>query len=165
MKRLATLSIILLLTGCSQPAPPEGNTLQRLDPTQYQGRWLVVNYWAQWCKPCIKEIPELSALDSMYPQVAVLGVNFDGATGAELQAQMDKFGMTFPVILEDPSVLFGLDKPSVLPTTLILNPDGILVHNLAGPQTLESLALLTGQVDISQENPTEEHLIEVEQSD
>ena len=157
MIRLATLTLTLLLAGCGQT---DGNTLPRLDLNDYKGRWLVVNYWARWCTPCIKEIPELNALDSTYPQLAVLGVNFDGATGDALQAQMDEFGIAFPVILEDPAALFGLNKPSVLPTTLILNPDGKLVHKLTGPQTLESLALATGQLAGPESGPTAAELIE-----
>lgn len=151
MRRAAILLFVILVSACSAEEESAGNTLERLDPTQYNGRWLVINYWAKWCKPCIKEIPELNALNEKYPQVAVLGVNFDGATGEELQSQMDQFGMAFPVILDDPATLFGLTKPSVLPTTLVLNPDGVLVHNVAGPQTLESLALLTEQISAPQE--------------
>ena len=160
MKHLATLTTLFLLIGCGQPNQPQGNTLPRLETENYQGRWLVINYLAQWCTPCIKEIPELNALDKTYPQIAVLGVNFDGATGEALQAQMDKFGVAFPVILEDPAAQFGLNKPSVLPTTLILNPDGVLVHNLAGPQTLESLALVTGQAAPPEAGPTAAELVE-----
>lgn len=160
MRHISILVILLFLAGCGQTTAPAGNTLPRLEPEKYLGQWLVVNYWAQWCTPCIKEIPELNALARTYQQVVVLGVNFDGATGETLQAQMDKFGIDFPVILQDPSGLLGLDKPSVLPTTLILNPDGKLVHNLAGPQTLESLALATGQLTGPEAGPTTEDLVE-----
>lgn len=153
MKHAAVLIFALFLSACSAPDQGSGNTLERLDPTQYKGRWLVINYWAKWCKPCIKEIPELNALNEQYPQVAVLGVNYDGATGEDLQSQMEQFGMAFPVILDDPATLFGLTKPSVLPTTLVLNPEGVLVHNIAGPQTLESLALLTEQATAAEAAP------------
>ncbi len=159
MKGLAILAFSLLLSACGQPVQQDGSTLQRLNTADFHGRWLVINYWAQWCKPCIKEIPELNALDRSYPQVAVLGVNFDGARGADLQAQVDQLGVAFPTLLEDPAVQLGLDKPAVLPTTLILDPDGNLVANLVGPQTLASLALATGQVAITEAESETENLI------
>ena len=123
--------------------------------SDYQGRWLVINYWAEWCKPCIKEIPELNALEAKYPQVAVLGVNFDGVTGDALQKQMDALGIAFPVLEQDPAGVLGVALPAVLPATFILDPDGQLVHNLVGPQTLESLALATGQVGFGEGGETE----------
>ena len=104
----------------------------------------MINYWAKWCKPCIEEIPELNALDERYAQVAVLGVNYDGAVDQELQQQLDALGVAFPTLLAEPSAQLGTHLPSVLPTTLVLDPQGNLVGTLVGPQTLESLALAMG---------------------
>ena len=146
MKSLLATILASLLVACSGGNESPGNTLHSLDIADYKGRWVVVNYWAKWCKPCIKEIPELNALDRKYPQVAVLGVNYDGASGEALQAQIDDLDIQFPIILAEPSSTLGVELPSVLPTTLILNPDGKLVATLVGPQDLESLALATGQV-------------------
>lgn len=138
-------SLSLLACGGNTETPAA------LSLADYQGRWLVINYWAEWCKPCIKEIPELNALDAKYPQVAVLGVNFDGVTGDALQAQVDKLGIAFPVLEQNPSGGLGIQLPAVLPATFVFDPDGKLVHSLVGPQTLESLALATGQVGIVDE--------------
>ena len=140
--RILSITLLLgLLAACGDT--PGTTTLD-----SGRGHWTVINYWAEWCKPCIKEIPELNALDTKYPQVAVLGVNFDGVTGDELNAQMATLGIDFPVLEQEPSGILGVDLPSVLPATFILDPDGKLVHTLIGPQTLESLALATGQVGI-----------------
>ncbi len=105
----------------------------------------MINYWAQWCKPCIEEIPQLNALDAQYTQVTVLGVNYDGASGAELEQQRQKLGVAFASLAADPAAQLGTTRPVVLPTTLILDPAGQLVATLIGPQTLESLAQATGQ--------------------
>ncbi len=142
------LATVLTLAACSADQDRTDGALNLAD---YQGRWLVINYWAEWCKPCIKEIPELNALDAKYPQVAVLGVNFDGVTGDALQAQMTALGIAFPVLEQDPSGVLGVPLPSVLPATIILDPKGHLVHNQVGPQKLESQALDTGQVGIIEE--------------
>ncbi|RLA48743.1 MAG: TlpA family protein disulfide reductase [Gammaproteobacteria bacterium] len=112
---------------------------------QLHGQWVVINYWAQWCKPCIKEIPELNNLNRQYRQVTVLGVNYDGATGQELEQQLEKLGIAFATLPDDPARQLGAPRPVVLPTTLILDPGGHLSATLIGPQTLESLALATGQ--------------------
>jgi thiol-disulfide isomerase/thioredoxin len=138
--RSACLTLLLLTLTACQPSAPESNAdlLQSL-----RGQWVVINYWAEWCKPCIKEIPELNALDRDHDTVTVLGVNYDGATGDALQAQLDALQVQFKTLAEDPAALLGLDRPSVLPTTLIINPAGELLDTLVGPQTLESLLAVT----------------------
>lgn len=143
MRTILAIVFAGLLAACSPgtPSAPEGLKLE-----DYSGRWLVINYWAKWCKPCIKEIPELNALDAKYPQVAVLGVNYDGVSGEALAEQMAELNIAFPVLAQEPSALLGIELPSVLPSTYIVNPEGKLVHSLVGPQTLESLAAATGQI-------------------
>ena len=104
-----------------------------------------MNYWAKWCKPCIREIPELNALNRDYAQVTVLGVNYDGAEGEELSRQISELKINFPMLPEDPASKLGAPRPLVLPTTLIINPAGELSQTLIGPQTLESLTTATEQ--------------------
>jgi thiol-disulfide isomerase/thioredoxin len=137
VKYLLCLGVLLSLLACADkeatvPAP-------RLE--ELRGQWIVINYWAQWCQPCIKEIPQLNALDAQYSQVTVLGVNYDGANGAELEQQRQKLGVAFASLEADPAAQLGIPRPEVLPTTLIMDPAGQLVATLIGPQTLESLVL------------------------
>jgi thiol-disulfide isomerase/thioredoxin len=141
MKRLLCLVLVLSLPACGGGGDGHG-TLQL---GELRGSWVVVNYWAEWCKPCIREIPELNALDREYPGVRVLGVNYDGASGEDLQRQLVALDVQFPTLPSDPAPQLGTTRPAVLPTTLILNPEGELVETLVGPQTLETLALATGQ--------------------
>lgn len=139
--RTACLALLmLLLAGCQPPAAPAGNAalLESL-----RGQWVVINYWAKWCKPCIEEIPELNELDHLHDDITVLGVNYDGATGEDLATQLRDLKVAFPTLDEDPAELLGQPRPSVLPTTLIINPEGELVHSLVGPQTLKSLLAAT----------------------
>lgn len=132
------LPLLLLLAACG-PAGSPGNSL-RLE--ELQGQWVVINYWAIWCKPCAEEIPELNALDKL-PGVTVLGVNFDGAGGAELAQQLQQLAIAFPTLDVDPAVQLGLVRPAVLPTTLVIDPSGALRETLVGPQTLQSLTAAT----------------------
>lgn len=106
----------------------------------WQGKWLVVNYWAEWCAPCRKEIPELNELHAESPDVIVLGVNFDGVRGEALGDLVAKMNIEFPVLEEDPRGRWNADLPTVLPSTLVIDPSGALKETLVGPQTFESLA-------------------------
>ena len=112
------------------------------------GRWKVVNFWAIWCKPWRTEIPELLQLDAR-EDVSDLGVNFDGKRGDDLAADVASLGITFQNI-EDPSQALGMPRPTVLPTTLIINPSGELVATLVGPQTIESLEAVIHQTESAQ---------------
>ena len=76
--------------------------------------------------------------------MVVLGVNYDalqGDTLADLVKQMD---IQFPVLVDDPRLRWNVELPSVLPTTLIINPDGELHKVMQGPQTHESLSRALG---------------------
>ena len=132
--------ILLALAACSPADKPMG----ALQLDELRGQWVVINYWAVWCKPCIQEIPELNELAEL-PQVTVLGVNYDGLIGEELEQQVQKLGVAFPTLATDPSTQLGIARPVVLPTSLILDPDGQLSSTLVGPQTLETLATATRQ--------------------
>jgi thiol-disulfide isomerase/thioredoxin len=143
VRHLLCLALAATLTACGGDGHSTSGEL-RLE--RLRGQWVVVNYWAEWCKPCIAEVPELNALARSYPDVTVFGVNFDGATGEELTQQERRLGIEFPTLTADPAPDLGLPRPVALPTTLVLDPAGQLSDTLVGPQTLASLALATGQV-------------------
>lgn len=100
----------------------------------------MINYWAEWCAPCWAEVGELNALNEEKTlSAAVVGVNFDGVEGEELQQLITKMDIRFPVAVDDPQPIWGYDRPQVLPMTVIIGPDGDLRGQLQGPQTLDSL--------------------------
>ena len=139
IKNLLILSILLILSACSKPDYElfEGSKGNKSD---FLGKWLVVNYWADWCPPCIKEMPELESFYDQHSNKAlVLAYNFDRLEGEELKGQIKRFKVNVPSILTDPGLLFGWDVPSSLPATYILTPEGNLVEKLIGPQTKGSL--------------------------
>lgn len=145
----ATLAFVV--AGCGAPEPDgllrERNGAEqgfRFD--QWHGRWLVVNYWAEWCAPCRHEIPELNALDAR-DDIQVVGVNFDGIRGEKLREVTVAMDVTFPTLLQDPGPRFGIERPTVLPMTLVVHPDGTLHEALRGPQTQESLLIAMGLLD------------------
>ena len=139
MRTYLYLMLAIVMTACSADEKT-GHALQ-LD--RLQGQWVVINYWATWCKPCIQEIPELNSLAEL-PGVTVLGVNYDGVDGEQLEQQVEQLGIAFPILAADPAGQLGEARPMVLPTTFVLDPSGQLHETLIGPQTLESLTAATG---------------------
>lgn len=131
MTRLLLLSLCLLVASCARNDDPVA---------QHAGRWLLVNYWAQWCKPCREEIPHLNAFAARHQTtISVAGVNFDGISGEALQKQASALGIAFELMEVDPAQLGHWPRPEVLPTTQLVDPQGRLVLTLTGPQTEESL--------------------------
>ena len=106
-----------------------------------QGNWLVVNYFAEWCVPCLREIPELNQFYTENKQhLAMFAVSFDALSTAQLAELKTKYNIQFPVIAQ-----FNADtpmsRPKSLPATFIIGPDGRVVKQLLGEQSAESLSL------------------------
>ena len=131
------LLLITLLSACSEPefVDAEGN---QFDWQDFQGQWLVVNFWAEWCAPCRDEIPELNYLHRGAEQ-RVLGVNFDQPDLTELQRQIDALAVRFPVLHTEQQQRLKNLIPQVLPTTYVFDRQGLLQHTLVGPQTQASI--------------------------
>jgi thiol-disulfide isomerase/thioredoxin len=144
---LFAIGLVMALGACGAGEPEVtyarggGATWEEL-----RGRWLLINYWAEWCAPCRKEIPELNELQAQGDDLGllVLGVNFDALRGDALISVMDRMDVQFPVLVDDPRARWELPPPSVLPSTLVIDPDGNLHDVLVGPQTFESLAAAIG---------------------
>ena len=102
-------------------------------------RLQVINYWATWCLPCLEEMPELAAFRNKYlDRLEVYAVNYDQPELAELQVQIEQLGVEIPALVEDPYQILGYQRPTVLPTTVVLHR-GQVKQVLVGPQTLQSL--------------------------
>lgn len=114
-------------------------TLPTLEDTtmslsDYRGQWVVVNYWATWCAPCRKEIPDLSSLHSERDDVTVLGLAFEDAEPQSFIDFLQKYPATFPILLTDTyNPPEALGAPRALPTTYLVNPDGEIVEVFVGP--------------------------------
>ena len=140
VKQFFLWSLLLWVAACEQPVFDivDGPGLV---PSDLEGQWLVINYWATWCGPCITEIPELNEMhhNSEYP-IKVLGVDFDAPVEVEAKrSAILKMKIDFPVLANDPAPRFGYGLPEVLPTTVIIDPSGAVSRTLVGPQTEASI--------------------------
>lgn len=109
----------------------------------YKGKWVIVNYWATWCPPCLEEIPDLIALHEKRKDMAILGVALEYKDAREVRAFVDDNLMSYPVILGDEKLIRQIGPADVLPTTYLYNPQGQLVkvrRGLITRQYIEKLA-------------------------
>jgi thiol-disulfide isomerase/thioredoxin len=146
MRLVLSLLVVLSISGCERADVVELADGGSVPFEHWQGRWLIINYWAEWCAPCRKEIPELNLLHSERATTGavVLGVNYDGLTGETLADLVSKMEIEFPVLIEDPRGRWGAEQPAVLPSTLIISPSGELSEVLVGPQHYEDLIRAIG---------------------
>lgn len=131
------LTVITVLVACDSPEfiDAEG---QSFDWQDFEGQRLIVNFWAEWCAPCLEEIPELNQLHSKAGQ-SVLGVNFDRPDLKELQRQIKLLNVEFPVIFTETGQRMTNLTPQVLPTTYVFDQNGLLLKKLVGPQTQQTI--------------------------
>jgi len=148
----------LLLAACLLAAPvyaamPTQPSLKvtTLDGKPYdlaaqRGHWVIVNFWATWCVPCIKELPEISQFVTSHPDIRAIGIAYDDTDPADIRAFLDKHPVSFPVAqvtMDKP--LTDFDEPRGLPTTYLIGPDGKVAKHFMGPITPAALSAAIGK--------------------
>lgn len=139
MSRVWLIALLVILSGCSKPDmyDVEGGGIHL---AELHEKTLIVNYWATWCAPCIKEIPELNHLAKTHAdRLTLVGINYDQPEGEEALNQVARMKIEFLVLAGNPAGLLGVETPLVLPTTYIFAAGGELVATLVGPQTEETI--------------------------
>lgn len=93
--------------------------------SDYQGKKVLVNFWATWCKPCRTEMPDLDKIRSEYDQVEVLAVNLTTTEKSEdhVAAFADELKLSFPILLDQKGIQARYQVLSY-PTTYILDEKG-----------------------------------------
>lgn len=110
------------------------------DLADQRGKWTVVNFWATWCGPCLKEMPELSALDAMREHIVVIGLAYEDTTVEAMQAFLKTHPVVYPIALLDvDNPPEDFDTPRGLPMTVLVGPDGKVAKSITGPVTAHDI--------------------------
>lgn len=153
LKPLAVIGLALALAGVAQAAMPEQPSIKltTLDGKPYdlasqRGKWVIVNYWATWCVPCIKEMPDISRFVTAHKdKVSAIGLAYDDSDVADIKAFLVKHPVSYPVAqvtLDKP--LKDFDEPRGLPTTWLISPDGKVAKRFVGTVNEASLSEAIG---------------------
>lgn len=113
--------------------------------SDYKGKWVIVNYWATWCPPCLEEIPELIEFHEEHTKTnteidaLVLGVNYENVDDMYLQTFIDEYFISYPILKADLSRTPPFGRVHGLPTTFVISPEGKLVETKIGTVDMEWL--------------------------
>ncbi|MEZ6929256.1 TlpA disulfide reductase family protein [Aeromonas sp. S16(2024)] len=141
MKRICWLIVATLLGACS-PAPQfidgEGKNVSL---SALAGKPLLVNYFAPWCAPCLREMPLLAALHRE-GQIGVIAINYDPASPGELAELARRHQIAVPLMVPLDEASLPFPRPGALPTSYLLDGKGQLQKTLVGELDEHKLAAI-----------------------
>ena len=144
MLKITLVSILLLIASASLCAKADDWALKDKDGTTFklsglQGKWVLVNFWAPWCPPCLQEIPDLVAIQNQHTDLQVLGVAVMYRAKKEVLDIVQSKAMTYPVIMGNEDIASDFGGITGLPTSLLYNPSGKLVGRHDGPLNVNDI--------------------------
>lgn len=139
-KPAVLIGLILLLMAIEVQAfqfQDSTGKIHKLD--DYKGRWVLINFWATWCPPCLEEIPDLIALHNERKDIIVIGVAMDFSDPNEVMKFVKKMAISYPTVLGNRKIAAQLDEVSMLPSTYFYDPEGKPAARKLGLITRESI--------------------------
>jgi thiol-disulfide isomerase/thioredoxin len=111
----------------------------------YRGQWLIVNFWATWCPPCLEEIPDLVAIKEARKDVEVIGIVMEFQDDKQVLQFADGMFVNYPIVLGDRKISSSIGQVDGLPTTFIYDPQGRLAERHVGKLTRKQIERLIGR--------------------
>jgi thiol-disulfide isomerase/thioredoxin len=147
-KILSLLSLLFVLCTAAYAVKPNAFDIygHAYNFEADHGKWIVINYWADWCHACIEEIPELNKLATTIKDkpVVFFGVNYDGLPAKEQQSFAKRYDVNFTMLRNNPfGALVHKDQITSLPVTYVISPMGH-VTELDGEQTVQDVMNIIG---------------------
>jgi len=143
---LVALALLAFGAGAVAADPVSEFSLPGLDGKQhtltpYGGKWIIINYWATDCPPCLQEIPELERFYQEHKDkdAVVIGVNYEDIRLSWLEDFVRSVKMTYPVLRAEPGGTTPFGEIKILPTTIIVSPEGEVMGAKAGAVTAAML--------------------------
>lgn len=123
----------IALLGLLLAAAASGATPPSLDLARYQGRVVVVDFWASWCKPCRQSLPWLNELRSRYGAqgLVIIGVNVD-AERSDAERFLRDVPVEFDVLYDPQGALASQFDLKAMPSTYVFDRQGTLVKTHQG---------------------------------
>ena len=105
--------------------------------SDHRGKWVVINFWATWCGPCMVEIPELMQFHERHKDddAIVIGVNFEEIEIPDLVKFVDEMGINYLVVRAGDKPVLPFEPLKGLPSTFFVDPNGEYVASHVGPVT------------------------------
>jgi len=111
---------------------------QRL--SDYKGKWVLVNFWATWCPPCLEEIPDLVDMhnERKASDFVVIGVAMSSARDS-VNAFAKQMDISYPIVMGNDRIAAQIGKVEALPTSYLYDPTGKLVSYQTGLITRDAI--------------------------
>jgi|SRR5579883_1102322 len=131
-----------------RPAPAltfEGRDGSPRSLSEFQGRWVLVNLWATWCGPCVREMPSLDRLqEKLGNRLTVLAISEDRGAAHVVDPFLEKLGIKNLAIYFDPKSTVGQALGiGGLPTSFLIDGEGSIIGRLEGPAEWDSVAIVS----------------------
>ena len=148
-KRLCWLLFIVALFWVGAGFAAEKFTLTDADGKShslagYRGKWVIVNFWATWCPPCLEEIPDLVAIKEARKDVEVIGIAMEFQDARQVMQFADGMFVNYPIVLGDRKISESIGQVDGLPTTFIYDPQGKLAERHVGKITRKQIERIIG---------------------
>jgi peroxiredoxin len=139
---LASVLLGVLSLACGRPAVPDSSSSnllgkpmpsierraldgRKVEPASYAGKTVVVKFFAEYCEPCKRTLPEAEALSRSRTDVVVIGISEDEREDVA-RGIVEGYGLSFPVVHDRGQVLSGRFRVGSLPATFVVDAEGIV---------------------------------------